>query len=206
MILYNLFLCNLFVESGGILNGVSFFSGKKRGHPGERMTGLDKIKEWFPSSRKPATVHRTVAFNGFSSCQHLPKRKTGHRPVFLFGADDRTRTCTLARWNLNPMSLPIPPHPQILYYNSSFSMGCQRHVFGEKFRSLTTAGIYDIVTKRNNGSDDYVCKGSEHRDHRRRRRPYRYFCYVAGLDEDGNGRHFSGCRHFWLPLGAKAQL
>ena len=30
-----------------------------------------------------------------------------------FGADDRTRTCTLARWNLNPMSLPIPPHPHI---------------------------------------------------------------------------------------------
>ena len=30
-----------------------------------------------------------------------------------FGADDRTRTCTLARWNLNPMSLPIPPHPRI---------------------------------------------------------------------------------------------
>ena len=29
------------------------------------------------------------------------------------GADDRTRTCTLARWNLNPMSLPIPPHPHI---------------------------------------------------------------------------------------------
>ena len=32
------------------------------------------------------------------------------------GADDRTRTCTLSRWNLNPMSLPIPPHPHILLY------------------------------------------------------------------------------------------
>ena len=32
----------------------------------------------------------------------------------FLGADDRTRTCTLTRWNLNPMSLPIPPHPRIL--------------------------------------------------------------------------------------------
>ena len=30
-----------------------------------------------------------------------------------YGADDRTRTCTLARWNLNPMSLPSPPHPRM---------------------------------------------------------------------------------------------
>ena len=37
-------------------------------------------------------------------------------PFYYFGADDRTRTCTLARWNLNPMSLPIPPHPHILLY------------------------------------------------------------------------------------------
>ena len=35
-----------------------------------------------------------------------------------YGADDRTRTCTLARWNLNPMSLPIPPHPHAcLFYH-----------------------------------------------------------------------------------------
>ena len=32
-----------------------------------------------------------------------------------YGADDRTRTCTLARWNLNPMSLPIPPRPHIRF-------------------------------------------------------------------------------------------
>ena len=42
---------------------------------------------------------------------------------FLFGADDRTRTCTLARWNLNPMSLPIPPHPQVgVFYHSAMAL------------------------------------------------------------------------------------
>ena len=29
--------------------------------------GLDKIKVWFPSSREPATVHRTVALKLFES-------------------------------------------------------------------------------------------------------------------------------------------
>ena len=57
--------------------------------------------------------HRTVALNGFESLFHLPTRKRRHSLLFLVGADDRTRTCTLARWNLNPMSLPIPPHPRI---------------------------------------------------------------------------------------------
>ena len=170
------------------------------------MTGLDKIKEWFPSSRKPATVYRHVAFRWVRVLLPHTNKKGRHKPPFFIGADDRTRTCTLARWNLNPMSLPIPPHPQILYYNSSFLMGCQRHPFGGNGESLTIPGICDILIKRNNGSDDYVCKSAGHRDHRRRRRPYRNFCYVAGLDEDGNGRNFSGCRHFWLPLGAKAQL
>ena len=28
-----------------------------------------------------------------------------------FAADNRTRTCTVARWNLNPVRLPIPPYP-----------------------------------------------------------------------------------------------
>ena len=44
------------------------------------------------------------------------KQKEGaYASSFILGADDRTRTCTLARWNLNPMSLPIPPHPHIQY-------------------------------------------------------------------------------------------
>ena len=29
------------------------------------------------------------------------------------GAGNRTRTCTLSQWNLNPPSLPIPPCPHI---------------------------------------------------------------------------------------------
>ena len=38
-------------------------------------TGLDEIKVWLPSSRKPATVHRTVAFRLFESGP-LPIKKT----------------------------------------------------------------------------------------------------------------------------------
>ena len=30
----------------------------------------------------------------------------------LFGADGETRTPTVARWNLNPVRLPISPRPQ----------------------------------------------------------------------------------------------
>ena len=104
------------------------------------MTGLDlhflsqmgkKIMVSFPSSRERADVHRTSAV---SSVRVLLQHKTktrGRCLSFLFGADDRTRTCTLARWNLNPMSLPIPPHPHmnsrrnpsaiILFYTCAFA-------------------------------------------------------------------------------------
>ena len=30
------------------------------------------------------------------------------------GTGSRTRTCTIAHWNLNPTCLPIPPYPHIL--------------------------------------------------------------------------------------------
>ena len=33
--------------------------------------------------------------------------------TLLCGAGNRTRTCTLSQWNLNPPSLPIPPCPHI---------------------------------------------------------------------------------------------
>ena len=57
-------------------------------------------------------VHRTSGFDGFSSC--ISNQRKGTRKGCLsFGAGDRTRTCTLTRWNLNPMSLPIPPRPHI---------------------------------------------------------------------------------------------
>ena len=32
---------------------------------------------------------------------------------FVIGAGNRTRTCTLSQWNLNPPSLPIPPCPRV---------------------------------------------------------------------------------------------
>ena len=46
----------------------------------------------------------------------LPAPRKG-RPSGLpfLGAGNRTRTCTLSQWNLNPPSLPIPPCPHILF-------------------------------------------------------------------------------------------
>ena len=66
-----------------------------------------------PSSRRQADAHRASAFKLARVLFLLrPKKRVALLPSF-FGAGDRTRTCTLARWNLNPMSLPIPPHPHI---------------------------------------------------------------------------------------------
>ena len=81
-----------------------------------RATGLDYIKVSAASSRRRGTVHRTVPSNGFESDTFI--NKTGHpRGVpCLVGAGNRTRTCTLTQWNLNPPSLPIPPCPHILLY------------------------------------------------------------------------------------------
>ena len=31
--------------------------------------------------------------------------------LFIYGADNRTRTCTVSHRNLNPACLPIPPYP-----------------------------------------------------------------------------------------------
>ena len=42
---------------------------------GNAGAGLDRIKEWFPSSRKPATVHRTVAFKLFESVPFIGIKK-----------------------------------------------------------------------------------------------------------------------------------
>ena len=33
--------------------------------------------------------------------------------AMTYGADNRTRTCMLSQWNLNPSCLPIPPYPHL---------------------------------------------------------------------------------------------
>lgn len=40
-----------------------------------RIVGLEEIKVWPPSSRRPATAHRTVTFEGFSSKSHHAKKQ-----------------------------------------------------------------------------------------------------------------------------------
>ena len=64
--------------------------------------------------RRQADAHRASAFRWVRVYPpHKQKKDTPLECLSFVGADDRTRTCTLARWNLNPMSLPIPPHPRI---------------------------------------------------------------------------------------------
>ena len=48
----------------------------------------------------------------FESAVHTKKHGT-QKGAVLFGAGNRTRTCTLSQWNLNPPSLPIPPCPHV---------------------------------------------------------------------------------------------
>ena len=57
--------------------------------------------------------------------------------LFLY-ADNRTRTCTVARWNLNPVRLPIPPYPLNIYlfYASPKEMSTN------KYRLLRKASPY----------------------------------------------------------------
>ena len=47
--------------------------------------GLDYTKEWFPSSREPATVHRTVAFRWVRVHRPAKNKTHPHGWVLLFG-------------------------------------------------------------------------------------------------------------------------
>ena len=62
-----------------------------------------------------ASVRRTLAFRWVRVQPFTNKKERSFDLSFLFGAGNRTRTCTLSQWNLNPPSLPIPPCPHILH-------------------------------------------------------------------------------------------
>jgi len=77
-----------------------------------RATGLDshflslsgkKIKELPPSSWRQAALVR-AAFKLFESVTSYQIKRRGKSLSFLFGAGNRTRTCTLTQWNLRVMS------------------------------------------------------------------------------------------------------
>ena len=57
-----------------------------------RATGLEYTMEHPASSRRVATVHRTVAFTWVRVCRLYQKREP--LGALFFGAGDRTRTCT----------------------------------------------------------------------------------------------------------------
>ena len=84
----------------------------------------NKMKVSAPSSRCRAAVHRTAAFDSFSSTAHK-KTKGTLLGAFYHGAGNRTRTCTPKQWNLNPPSLPIPPCPRNLYILAQAGLLCQ---------------------------------------------------------------------------------
>ena len=103
--------------------GVSFF-GAADFDPVRWMTGLDYIKEWFPSSRKPATVHRTVAFRWVRVRVNTNKKREAFASLFLL-----VRIVGLEptrRWhrNLNPTRLPIPSYPHILLSKWKIGSSC----------------------------------------------------------------------------------
>ena len=50
---------------------------------------------------------------GSSPAAESDQQKRARKGLFFVGAGNRTRTCTLTQWNLNPPSLPIPPCPRI---------------------------------------------------------------------------------------------
>ena len=75
-----------------------------------RATGLDQAEEQTPSSRRLTMAHWAIVFEWVRVPCCIKKGYPGWGTQF--GAGNRTRTCTLAQWNLNPPSLPIPPCPQ----------------------------------------------------------------------------------------------
>ena len=60
----------------------------------------------------PAALVR-AALKSFEPCYLFTNKKAPLLGCFLAGAGNRTRTCTLSQWNLNPPSLPIPPCPRV---------------------------------------------------------------------------------------------
>ena len=79
-----------------------------------RATGLDYIKEHPASSRRMATVHRTVAFTWVRVLPLFPhqKREPLRGLSFLVRATG-LEPARLSQRNLNPPSLPIPPRPHV---------------------------------------------------------------------------------------------
>ena len=69
---------------------------------------------WLSSGYKKDTVSNAGSFD--KNKKRARSAKWLQAPL---GADNRSRTCTLAHWNLNPACLPIPPYPHVsetLYY------------------------------------------------------------------------------------------
>ena len=58
-------------------------------------------------------------YQGRSQSGGVQKRRTPivSKLEFFYGAPDRTWTCTLADWNLNPACLPIPPQARVSMYS-----------------------------------------------------------------------------------------
>ena len=73
--------------------------------------GSHQFLNWW--QRHPTGVSHWECSNPFFTYQ---QRRRGHSLSFFIGAGNRTRTCTVTHWNLNPTCLPIPPCPHMLLY------------------------------------------------------------------------------------------
>ena len=77
-----------------------------------RATRLEYTMEHPASSRRVATVHRTVAFSWVRARRPDTKKESPEGLSFLVRATG-LEPARLSQRNLNPPSLPIPPRPRI---------------------------------------------------------------------------------------------
>ena len=125
---------------------------------------FDSIKSRSRSVKpSPAALIR-AALKWVRVLSSLTKKKRHPLGASSFGADDRTRTCTLARWNLNPMSLPIPPHPHIhfLCLQDPSQDGCEiRKCRGHKVNDRTDPGNLQVIDShaKPGSSEASLCPG-----------------------------------------------
>ena len=73
---------------------------------------ITESEEW-PGPRPSGLFAALISFPGTAQLLRKQKKPCKHRTLTY--AANRTRTCTVSQWDLNPSCLPIPPQPQIQY-------------------------------------------------------------------------------------------
>ena len=67
----------------------------------------------YPTELMEHKCHCIVRFTRYMSENSCKLTYPAVFYAMTYGADNRTRTCMLSQWNLNPSCLPIPPYPHL---------------------------------------------------------------------------------------------